>query len=161
VLIVVDTGPLIALSGIGQLELLQKLYEGVLVPSAVHAEMLAGGAHATRFAEYKRAAWLEVAGGVHLEPSLLALLGEGEASVIALARFRNADAVLIDEQKARKVARAVYGLRVFGSVRVLLEAKQKGFLESVEDALRGMQRNGYYLHETIVRYALEEAGEGF
>lgn len=157
--IVADTGPLIALAGIGQLELLQTLYKGVLVPSAVHTEMLAGGAHAAGLAEYKRAVWLEVVEDVYLEPSLLALLDKGEASVIALARFRNVDAVLIDEQKARKVARAIYGLRVFGSVRVLLEAKQKGLLASVEGALWGMRQNGYYLHEKISRRALEEAGE--
>lgn len=157
--LVADTGPLIALAGIGQLELLRELYSSVVVPQAVHAEVLAGGFFSVGLANYKQATWLEVTATGEPDPSLLALLDEGEASVIVLARARQIGLVLIDEQKARKVARTLYGLKVVGSVRVLLDAKQQGLLGSINGALRGMRDNGYRLHDTIVRYALEAAGE--
>ena len=38
-----------------------------------------------------------------------------------LAKSQNTDVVLIDEPKARKIARVVYGMQVIGSARVLYE----------------------------------------
>lgn len=157
--LVTDTGPLIALAGIGQLGLLRELYSAVVVPQAVHGEVLAGGSFATGLANYQQADWLDVIDAGEPDLSLLALLDEGEAAVIALARARKITLVLIDEQKARKVARDIYGLTVIGSVHVLIEAKQRGLLERVGGAIQGMRDNGYRLHDTIVRYALEAAGE--
>lgn len=147
------------MAGTGQLKLLRELYTSVVVPQAVHDEVLAGGPFAVGLAGYQQADWLEVTDVGEPDLSLLALLDKGEASVIALARAQELDLVLIDEQKARKVARTVYGLNVIGSVHVLLEAKQQGLLDSVRGVIQGMRDNGYQLHDTIVRYALEAAGE--
>ena len=158
VCVVADTGPLIALAGSGQLGLLRAAYTRVVVPEAVHDELLEGGAFALGVAAYQRATWIEVMAAAP-EPSLLALLGRGEASVITLGVSLKADCVLIDEQKARKIASSVYNLTVMGTVRVLLDAKREKRLASVKDALEGMLTNGYRLHEAIVEYALKEAGE--
>ncbi|MBS3933122.1 MAG: DUF3368 domain-containing protein [Truepera sp.] len=158
-LLVADTGPLIALASIGQLTLLHQLYGTVLVPTTVHREVLAGGSRVLGLTAYRQADWLEVVEVGAIDPALLALLDEGEASVIALARQRQADVLLIDEQKARKIARTLYGLKVIGSVRVLLEAKRLGLLPSAKAAITTMRDQGYYLHDTIVEYALREAGE--
>lgn len=157
--LVADTGPLIALAGIGQLEFLRQLYDTVLIPQPVHDEVLAGGANLVGLETYQQTDWPEVVEVDVDDPSLLALLDEGEASVIVLAQKRKADVVLIDEQKARKVARTLYGLKVIGSVRVLLNAKKKGLLSDVKSALTAIRNNGYYLHDSIVDHALREAGE--
>jgi len=68
--------------------------------------------------------------------------------------------VLIDERKGRKVARDIYGLRTLGTVRVLLEAKQSGLIESILQPLESMREHGYRIHEDIVQAALRQAGEG-
>lgn len=147
--IVADTGPLIALAGIDRLELLGELYGDVLVPDAVHEEVLAGGSYGVGLASYRRSG-VRVEPVGRIEPSLAALLDKGEAAVITLALAQTIDQLLIDEQKARKVARSIYGLRVFGSVRVLLDAKRQGLIGNLRVALEEMKDNGYYLHETIV-----------
>ncbi|MCC7280551.1 MAG: DUF3368 domain-containing protein [Chromatiaceae bacterium] len=69
--------------------------------------------------------------------------------------------VLIDERKGRKVARGIYGLRTLGTVRVLLEAKQSGLIDSILQPLESMRENGYRIHEDIVQAALRQAGEAF
>ena len=85
---------------------------------------------------------------------------EGEAAVIQLAQALAVDQVLIDERKGRKVARDIYGLRTLGTVRVLLEAKQSGLIESILQPLESMREHGYCIHEDIVQAALRQAGEG-
>jgi len=44
--VISNTGPLIALAGIGQLELLHRLFNTIVIPPAVHAEVLNEPAHA-------------------------------------------------------------------------------------------------------------------
>jgi predicted nucleic acid-binding protein len=87
------------------------------------------------------------------------LLDEGEASVIQLAREELCDFVLIDEKKARKIARRVYGMQVVGSARILVEAKRRVVLPSVREALEGMRSAGYWIHDDIVNAAIEQARE--
>ena len=94
-----------------------------------------------------------------LEPLLSAVLDKGEAAVITLARALSADVVLIDESKAWKIARTIYGLRVIGSARVLVEAKRHGLLDNVATALQARREYEYWIHDVIVQYALREAGE--
>lgn len=157
--VVADTGPLIALAGIDRLDLLNALFGRVLVPDAVHEEVLAGGDRNLGLKAYRQAAFLRVLEAPDIDPALGALLHRGEASVIALARSTGADRVLIDEQKARKVARRIYGLAVLGSVGVLIEAKREGLLPSVAESLDDMRTNGYWVHDRIVHAALRAAGE--
>jgi predicted nucleic acid-binding protein len=86
-------------------------------------------------------------------------LDKGEASVIQLARETSADFVLIDERKARKIARKIYGIHVVGSARILLEAKHRGLIPKVREPLEGMRSAGYWIHDDIMKTALEQAHE--
>ena len=79
--------------------------------------------------------------------------------MIQLARDLTADGVLIDEQKARKIARQVYGLSVIGTARVLVEAKRQGLLSSVRDILETIRENGYWFSDQIVNATLKAADE--
>ena len=67
--------------------------------------------------------------------------------------------VLIDERKARKIARTIYGLHVIGSARVLVEAKKRGLLDNVGAALQTMRDGGYWIGDSIVDATLKQAGE--
>lgn len=157
--IVCNSGPLIALGILGKLELLRLLFGDVLVPEAVRDEIVHGGAKLAGLENFQRAHWIRVLPPKGHDPLLEALLDVGEAAVIALARELGTPVVLIDERKARKVARDVYGLQTIGTARILIEAKKKGLLPQVGEALATLRREGYWIHEDIVRAALREAGE--
>jgi predicted nucleic acid-binding protein len=86
-------------------------------------------------------------------------LGQGRSIFIQLARETGADFVLIDERKARKIARKIYGINVVGSARILLEAKHRGLIPKVREALEGMRSAGYWIHDDIMKTALEQAHE--
>jgi predicted nucleic acid-binding protein len=157
--IVCNAGPLIALGILGKLDLLQSLFDEVLVPEAVQREIVQGGVRLAGLESLQRAQWIRVASPERADALLAALLDTGEASVIALARERNIPTVLIDERKARKVARDVYGLQPVGTARILVEAKQRKLLIEIKPSLEALRREGYWIHEDIVLAALREAGE--
>jgi predicted nucleic acid-binding protein len=108
---------------------------------------------------FQRAQWIRVVPSQPADDLLTALLDAGEAAVIALAREQGIGVVLIDERKARKVARDVYRLHPIGTARILVEAKRNGLLAEVAPALQELRRAGYWIHEDIVQAALREAGE--
>ena len=158
--LVSNTGPIIALSLIDRLDILQSLFESVIISEDVHKELIEGGPSGRGLLTYQKGSWIKVYPlASPIDPLLTAVLDSGETSVIQLARETNADYILIDERKARKIARDIFGLSVIGTARVLVEAKSKGILNGVGDILKQLKEAGYWIHDDIVFYALKEAGE--
>lgn len=158
--VVCDTGPLIALSLLDHLQVLQRLYPRVLVPRAVLDEVLAGGSERPGCQAILGADWFEPVEEVELDPLLAAELGAGEAAVIASAYKIGARLVLLDDRKARRIAVGAYKLRVKGSAGVLVAAKRAGLIPAVRPLLDAMRDRGYYLSQRLVDEATSEAGEG-
>jgi predicted nucleic acid-binding protein len=155
--LVSNTGPLIALSIIGRLNLLPKLFNHVIIPAEVYAELSASPFEPRRIA---KPSWLEVKmTQAPTDSLLLSVLDKGEAAVIQLARQISADTVFIDERKGRKVARDVYDLAVIGTAGLLVQARKMGLIDSVRELLGELKRNGYWIHDNIVEVAVHEAGE--
>jgi predicted nucleic acid-binding protein len=158
--IICNTGPILGLAIIGRLDLFRDLFDSVFVPEEVHDEILEGGAKGVGLSSYKKAEWIKVrALSTALDPLLRTALDRGEASVIGLARELKVSQVLIDERKARRIARSIYGLSVFGSARMLVEAKRMGLLTNVALALNEMREAGYWIADSIVEEAVRRAGE--
>ncbi len=158
--IICNSGPLIALGIIGRLDILKSLFDEVLVPEAVQKEIERGGTKLSGLEDFRRADWIRI---VPLkekrDPLLESLLDIGEAAVISLAREQKATLVLIDERKARKVARDIYGLQPIGTARILVEAKRHNLLSDIAFQFQKLRREGYWIHDSIVERALREAGE--
>ena len=158
--LVCNTGPLIALGLLGRLDLLKGLFSEVLIPKAVQWEIEQGGVNRLGLESFRRAEWIRVTpltGG--RDVLLESLLDAGEAAVISLEREQGVATVLIDERKARRVARDIHGLQVIGTARILVEAKRLGLLAEVASSFNQLRQDGYWIHDTIVQAALREAGE--
>jgi predicted nucleic acid-binding protein len=142
------------------LEILKVIFDEVSLPETVHQEIMQGGKDFAGLRSYREATWIKVQSPASpIEPLLGVLLDRGEASVIQLAREKGADFVLIDEKKARKIARKIYGLHVVGSARILVEAKHRGLISNVGEALEEMRSAGYWIHDDIMKTAVEQAHE--
>jgi len=158
--VICNTGPIVALSMIYRIDILRHLFELVAMPEAVNKEILDGGAISVGLASYRKVKWIKVMTlSDPVDPLLRTSLDAGEAAVIALARELSVNLVLIDERKARRIARTIYGLDVIGSARILVEAKKQGLLDNVGAALRAMREGGYWIGDSIVDAALKQAGE--
>lgn len=158
--IVCNTGPLIALTIVGHLDLLASLYRRVLVPAAVFQEATGAGVNRMGAREIAAASWLErIPDSLLPEPLLAEELGPGEAAVIAAAHRLRAGLVLLDERRARRIAEQAYKLRVKGSAGVLVAAKKAGLIPAVRPLLERMYAHGYFLSQRLVERATAEAGE--
>lgn len=159
-IIVTDTAPLISLvAALGDLTVLQMLYDEVLVPFEVCQEMLAGGTTGLAVAEFKAANWLRKwPNSVVISPSLLNSLDRGEAAVIQLAIQEKITTVCIDELAGRRIAK-LSGLSVTGSLGILLRAKREGYLLLMQEAIQRMTNRGVRLSKTVIAVALKQAGE--
>lgn len=160
-IVVADAGPLIAFGRLRKLELLGRIFEKVIVPRAVFEETQFrpdfADARAILAARQSGVFTVDASspGVERLPPDVE--LGEGEASAISLAAERG-HAVLIDEKLGREVAKAL-GLRVIGTVGVLLIARRRSLMPSLKPLLEELNTSGYHLSDALIREALRHAGE--
>lgn len=123
--VISDSSPLITLAKIGRLELLPQLYQSIAITPQVYDEVVVRGAGLTGSAEIAGSNWIDVKPVKNVGELMVAQrelgLGIGELSTIILGKEENAGLVLIDEAKARSVARQ-RGLAVLGCVGLLEDA---------------------------------------
>jgi predicted nucleic acid-binding protein len=129
-----NAGPLIALGKLGQLGLLLKLFDEIIIPREVYNEVVVNGL-ALGATEAGSIEFLIRQG--HIQVRTLALpfplpqwaqsIDMGEVEVILLALEESADWVLIDNSHARKAARQ-QGLQLKGTIGLLLKAFEEGLL---------------------------------
>ena len=158
--VVSDAGPLIALAGCGQLELLIAVFEGLHLPQAVLDET---PADRSRPGAADIAIFVQTHARVHpardddIYAAAASYLDEGEAQALSLAHALGCG-VLIDERRGRQAALR-QGVPLFGVLGVLLQARRIGKLDRIAPTLERMQTNGYRVSQALVDSALRLAGE--
>ncbi|HEX5153230.1 MAG TPA: DUF3368 domain-containing protein [Parafilimonas sp.] len=85
-------------------------------------------------------------------------LGKGEITSLALALDLKDSIVILDDEKAKKIARQLQ-LTVTGSLGVIVKAKQENLVPSVKDILSRVKATNFYMpsyiEETILKLANE------
>jgi len=85
-------------------------------------------------------------------------LDAGEASAIALALDNPKARLIIDENKGRSVAKRL-GLKVTGTIGVIIKAKEQGLIHSGKDLLNRLDQHGFWLSEKLKRQIMERMKE--
>lgn len=152
-----NTTPLIALAGIGQLELLRVIFGQIHVVREVMEECDVGGR--VMVPSLAALPWIVIVDSTPPAlPGLLLELDKGEKHTLDMARKMAADRVIIDERIGRDLAEFI-GLKVTGTLGVLLKAKRLGQIPSFTEAVAAMRANGIYYHAALVEKLVKEAGE--
>ncbi len=135
-IIISDTSCIINLAQVGELELLPKIFNEIVIPQAVYDEIVLKGNNRAGAHEIKQATWIKIKQHTNktLYQELRADLDEGEAEAITLAIELKADLLIIDEDKGRRIAESKH-LNYTGLLGVLIRAKQKGLLTEVKPVL--------------------------
>jgi uncharacterized protein len=161
VIVVADTTPLLYLSRIGQLKLLRVLYQQIVVPETVWREAVIARPGEVGVESLRDAAWIVItdqAERAGVEHSLEEALDAGEAAAITLAQLLGATVLLIDERKGRAAAREL-GLKVRGTLGVLVEARRAGLVPSLAAMLDALRTQGFRVAPALVSEALRQVGE--
>lgn len=132
--VVSDTSPLTALLLAGHDDLLQSLFDRVVIPPSVQRELLR--AHAAL------PLWIEVVAPRSIPLSVSeADLDPGETEAIALALELHPETLLMDERLGRRLAMR-HGLPVTGLLGLLVLAKQRQLISEVGPVVHELQDKG-------------------
>lgn len=157
---VINAGPLVALSLLGQLELLPDLFSEVWVPQSVFNEVAIAGLGKPVAQSLQTEAWRKRVRVSPLpDPLLVMELDAGEAEVISLARQMSPCMAVIDERRGRRVAQNVYGLTVKGTAGLLVEAQRRGLISGVRARLMALREAGYFIADSVLEAACLAVGE--
>jgi len=136
-IVVSDTSPISNLLLIGRLDILHRLYQEIIIPPAVHSEVIALKSLGKSTVEYTSA----------------------ECEAIALAIEIGCEWLLMDERRGTRIARE-HGLRTIGLAGVLIEAKRKNVVSEIGPLLTDLKSNaGFWLGERLEATVLLKAGE--
>lgn len=152
-----NTTPLIALSSIGQLDLLPRLFTRIHLVNEVIEECAVGGA--IKVPDLRALPWVKVVESTPIQyPTVLLELDKGEKHTLDMARKMSADWVIIDEKIGRNMAEYL-GLRVTGTLGILLKAKQQNWIPSFREAAQAMMRQGIRYNKSLVEKLARQVGE--
>ena len=134
-IVISDTSVITNLVAIDYLQLLPQLYDRVMIPEAVHRELVDIDPPAPGTLEVQTAAWLEIRAvanrAVVERLQTMVRLDLGESEAIALALELKADLLLIDERRGRAEANRL-GVKITGLLGILVEAKRKNLISLVK-----------------------------
>lgn len=152
-----NTTPFIALASIDRLDLLPKLFGKIHVVDEVIDECAVGGLIAV--APLRSLDWVvPVRGIAHPAPHPLLELDKGEKATLQAALADHADLVLMDEKIGRNMAEYL-GLKVSGTLGVLLKARKAGLISSFRDAAELMCAQGVFYNLALIERLAETVGE--
>ncbi|MEM7585318.1 MAG: DUF3368 domain-containing protein [Acidobacteriota bacterium] len=149
--IVADASALIALHQIDHLDLLEQLFQRIVIPPAVTREIAPS---------VSLPAWIDQRGlsqpiGAQI---LAASLGAGESESISLALETDAKWVILDDRPARRLAQALR-IPTVGTLGILVAAKRRGLISAVRPCLEALLRHDFRMAPMLYDRVLKDVGE--
>ena len=147
--VIPDTSCLILLYKIGELELLNYLFEKVVISTEINNEF-----------GKPLPSWINIKthNNIHYQDLLEIKLDRGEASAIGLHFEINNSIVILDDLKARFVADKIK-VNYTGTFGVILRAKKSGIIKSVKPILNKIRKTNFRFSNKVFNIVLKEAGE--
>ena len=144
-IVISDTSCLIIFNKIGQLEILQKVYDNVITTPEVaeeFSEILPDWIIIKEVQDKKYQEFLETQ------------IDYGEASAIALAKEIDNSLLLLDDLKARKLAGKL-NLRFTGTLGVITKAKQIGVISAIRPIIDSLLLTDFRISENVIEELLK------
>ncbi|MCL4476294.1 MAG: DUF3368 domain-containing protein [Nitrospirae bacterium] len=160
--IVSDTGPIIGLAKIDALFILKDIAREVLIPPAVHRELLGKVGIESERIDKALSDFIRVTELKPLEPAIreiLSDLDEGERQAIGLAFTFSENVILLLDDRAGRLGAEKLNIPTTGLIGILLLAKEKGIFEKISPLLDELRNQGYWISDEVVNIARHLAGE--
>lgn len=156
--VVSNTTPIISLLKLSKLEILKDLYAEILIPEAVYIE-IETGKNKAYYQDLKKLDWIRIE-EIQDKKALTYFLDLdlGEAESIVLANEVGADLIILDEKLGRFHAKHS-GLKVTGTIGILLKAKARGLISSIKPLLYELIEKDVWISESLISEILQKASE--
>lgn len=150
-----NSTPLIALSKIGKLNLLQEYFGQIAIPEAVYNEVVVNGGILYGAEEVAKADWIVVEAVVNslAVESLSMYLGAGESEAIVLAKEKDC-LLLIDDGDGRTTASNME-LDITGPLGILLKAGRDGKID-LRESIDELNACGFRLSDKVRDFILSK-----
>jgi uncharacterized protein len=155
-LVIADSGPIFSLALIDRLDILNKLFDDVRIPEAVWNEITYDKTkldHLKLFDFFKHKT-CQVKGF----NELTFLMDYGESESVILYKELQADFLLIDDKKARKIAENL-GINCIGLIGLLSIAKDKGLVKMLRPIFETFLQNKRFYSVALLNAILLAKGE--
>ena len=157
--VISNASPLIGLCKIDLLSILKKLWSEVIIPEAVHKEVVIEGKGKPGVDVIENACkdWIKVISVKNMNEveALQAVLDEGESEVIALGQELKADFLLLDNKEPRLFAKTI-NLNVIGTVGIIKLAWMKDLLKEPIKEIYRLRLNGFWIDDELIEKFKEE-----
>jgi predicted nucleic acid-binding protein len=156
-LVVADTGPIISLSLLNQLDILDDIFGQVVIPEAVWYEL------------DKLIPVLAISQALKYKDRVIAVkqplpyqvkLDSGEKEAIELFKELNADVLLVEDKDARQFAE-LNGITCIGTPGVLVLAKRKGLISALRPLFSELLVKNRYFSASLLNQILTANDEAF
>jgi uncharacterized protein len=161
-LLITDSGPILSLACIGRFDILPALYPDFYLSETVFLEI---ESHLPKFTDSFREILDELLPRVlkvnTSNQSIYQLVGQldaGEMESILLAKEVGAGFFLVEDAKAKQIASEL-GLKCFGVLALLVEAKHNNLIGTFKDSFMLLIKNKRFYSVSLLNIILVENGE--
>ncbi|SEH06421.1 DUF3368 domain-containing protein [Candidatus Venteria ishoeyi] len=162
-ILVSNTGPLIALAKLDRLNLLHEMMpDGIFIPPTIQREFWAKIGPESTALDAALESFIQVQHPQNVPPHVDVAtlhLDEGEKQAIRLAASLDSELILLLDDKAGRQAATKLEIPVTGTAGFLLSAKKRGFIEAVSPLLLALREHGYWLSDSLLEHVQKLAGE--
>ena len=160
-IVISDATPIITLAKIDKLDILGRFYHEVLLPNAVFDEVCGNQAFAAEASAIQKCEFIRLKAVNRIQSVKILMasgLGLGESEAIVLADTLSDTLLLIDERQGRQIAQNM-GIRITGTLGILLQAKKLGLIENIKPLLDKLITENIRISEPLYNSILEQALE--
>jgi predicted nucleic acid-binding protein len=160
--VISDAGPLIALSRIDKLVLLQQIFQQITITTTIQDDIFENDRCKGKGEIIRaiNAGWIKIK-SVDIKDwkTINTGVDVGEASAIYLARQASDSTLLIIDDQAGRAEAKYQKITIIGTAAVIGIAKMQGYILSAKDVLHALREAGYYIGDAIIETVLQDIGE--
>ncbi len=156
--VIINASPLILLFNSDLSFILPEMFKEILIPEAVWKEIMILPTSDKATQMLSEIAWIKRVSVTPVEEIVRWDLGSGETEVLSFA-FNHSDYIpMLDDNAAKKCAISL-GIHTIGTGSVLILAKEKRIIDSVEKSLLKLRYSGMWISDAVIKLLKEKAGE--
>jgi predicted nucleic acid-binding protein len=148
-IVIADTSCLILFSKIKLLHILNDLYSTVFITPEV-ADEFEEPIPQWITTQSAQQSWIDFFNAYNL--------GAGELTSLALAMQLKNVTVILDDEKAKKIAKSFH-LEVTGSLGIIVKAKRNSVIKNVKEVLNKIKQTNFHLPASLEETILKASGE--